>query len=269
MDSAPEEIVRHYESNDEGRRITTGLGRLELLRTQELLRRHLPDRPARIIDLGGATGVHASWLATDGHDVHVVDLLAHHVEETLRQGGGSGRITAEVGDARQLPVLDESFDAALLLGRLYHLTDRDDRQRAWAEARRVVRPGGVIFGAAISRFASLFDGLSTQFLFEPEFRKIAERDLSEGQHRNRTDRAEWFTTAFFHHPDELRAEAQDSGLEVVELVGVEGMAKWLPQLEDRWATPEGQETILFSARCVETEPTLLGLSAHLLIVTRR
>jgi len=171
--------------------------------------------------------------------------------------------------ARRLPVPDASFDAALLMGPLYHLTDPDDRRRAWAEARRAVRPGGYVVGAAISRFASLFDGLARQFLFDPDFRKTAERDLAEGQHRNPTDRPEWFTTAYFHHPHELRAEAQDCGLDVVDLVGVEGLANWLPQLEERWATPEGQETIMFSARCVEAEPTLLGISAHLLIVTRR
>ena len=116
------------------------------------------------------------------------------------------------------------------MGPLYHLTDRADRLLALREARRVVRPGGLIFAAAISRFASLFDGLVSGFLFEPQFRDIVVRDLAEGQHRNPTDRPDWFTTAYFHHPDELRQEAEDAGLQVVEVVGVEGLTKWLPQL---------------------------------------
>jgi SAM-dependent methyltransferase len=269
MEAVPEEIFRHYEAIDEGQRITHGLGRLELLRTQHVVRRHLADETSTIIDVGGATGVHASWLADDGHHVHVVDIIARHVAQASQASGRAGRITAEIGDARHLPVDDGTFDAGLLFGPLYHLTDRHDRLRAWAEIQRVVRPGGLIFAAAISRFASLFDGLARGYLFDPDFRRIVEADLTDGQHRNPTDAPHWFTTAYFHHPDDLRAEAEDAGLEVVELVGLEGMAGWLPDLADRWATDAGQETIMFSARAVETEPSLLGLSAHLLAVTRR
>ena len=268
MNRTPDEIVGHYEMTDEGRRITEGLGQLELLRTQEVLGRYLPQEPATILDVGGATGVHASWLAARGHTVHVIDLMPRHVAAASRLVVSPGRVTADVGDARELPVRDDSVDAVLMLGPLYHLTNRADRLRAWSEARRVVRPGGYIFAAACSRFASLFDGLARGFLFEPSFRRIVERDLLDGQHRNPDDVPHWFTTAFFHHPEELRAEAVAAGVDVVELVGVEGPAGWLPHLAERWSTPEGQEAILFAARSVETEPTLLGLSPHLLAVTR-
>jgi SAM-dependent methyltransferase len=264
----PAEVVEHYEQIDEDSRITQGLGRLELLRTQEIVRRHLPHAPLRILDVGGATGVHARWLAADGHAVHVVDPVPAHVEHVRGASGPGGRITAEVGDARALPVPDGGFDAALVLGPLYHLTDRADRVQALAEAGRAVRPGGLIFVAAISRFASLFDGLARGFLFEAGFRDIVDRDLGQGQHRNPTDRPEWFTTAYFHRPDELEGEAVSAGLEVVEVLGVEGLAGWLAQLDAPLDTEEGRATILFSARATEAEPTLLGLSAHLIGVAR-
>jgi len=253
----------------EGRRITEGLGQLELLRTQEVLGRYLPAAPSSILDVGGATGVHASWMAVRGHNVHVVDLMPHHVEAASRLGASPGQITAEVGDARALPLSDDSFDAVLLFGPLYHLTERDDRLLAWSEALRVVRPGGYIFTAAISRFASLFDGLARDALFDPAFRAIVERDLRDGQHRNPTDSPDWFTTAYFHHPVELREEAEAAGVEVVEVIGVEGLAGYLPQLGERWTNPDKKDVILFSAQAVETEPSLLGLSAHLIAVTRR
>jgi hypothetical protein len=95
-----------------------------------------------------------------------------------------------------------------------------------------------------------------------------ERDLREGQHRNPEHRPHWFTTAFFHHPEELRAEVADAGLEVLELVGVEGLAGFLPRLDRRWERDRDRELILWSARVVEAEPSLLGLSAHLLVVAR-
>jgi SAM-dependent methyltransferase len=269
MDRFPEEIVEHYDREiDEGQRITRGLGQLELLRTREIVRRHLPPAPSRVLDVGGGTGVHAAWLASDGYDVHLIDRVPRHVDQARRLALGRGRVTAAVGDARDLPAARANFDAVLLFGPLYHLTERADRGRALREAARVVRPGGVVFVAAVSRFASLFDGLAREFLFDPEFRPIVERDLREGQHRNPHHRPHWFTTAFFHHPGELRAEVADAGLEALELVGVEGLAGFLPRLDRRWENARDRELILWSARVVEAEPSLLGLSAHLLVVAR-
>jgi ubiquinone/menaquinone biosynthesis C-methylase UbiE len=285
MADALEEVRGHYQEDvDEGARLTAGPGPLELARTQEIVRRHLPPagpdsgdpdsgdpggRALRILDVGGGTGVHAAWLADDGHRVHVVDVVPRHVEQVQALATSQRAITAELGDARDLRAGDTSVDAVLLLGPLYHLTERDDRVRALAEARRVVRPGGPIFVAAISRFASLLDGLQRGFVFDPDFRRIVERDLREGQHRNPDRRPHWFTTAYFHHPDELPREAEAAGLEVVEVLGVEG-AGWLagPAL-DRWDDPAVRETILFAARATESEPALRAASPHLLMVTRR
>jgi SAM-dependent methyltransferase len=264
----PDPIVRHYENEiREEDRITTGMGRLELLRTQEILRRHLPDPPGEILDVGGATGVHASWLAADGYRVHIVDLTPRHVDKASADLGPLG-VTAEIGDARRLSAADASYDVVLLLGPLYHLVDRTDRVLALREARRVVHPGGIVAVAAINRFASLFDGLSQGFLFQPEFRAIVERDLRDGCHHNPDQHPNWFTTAFFHRPEELRSEIGDAGLDLIEFAGVEGIAHWLRHLSERWETGDGRETILFAARAVETEPSLLGLSAHLIAVAR-
>ena len=261
-------IRQHYEGIREEDRLTTGHHELELVRTRQILRRHLPPAPASIIDIGGGTGVHAAWLAEAGYQVHVVDLTPRHVELVTRLLGERGA-TAAVGDARQLDAGNASYDAALLLGPLYHLVDRDDRLQALREARRVVKPGGVVAVAAINRFASLFDGLARGFLFDAEFREIVGGDLRDGHHRNVQNRPHWFTTAFFHHPGELAKELVDAGLDLEELVGVEGMAEWMPHLETQWSTREGRQVIVEAAQGIEAEPTLLGLSAHLLAVGRR
>jgi ubiquinone/menaquinone biosynthesis C-methylase UbiE len=258
-------IVRHYESVREEDRISAGLGQLELLRVQNVLGRHLPSPPAEVLDVGGATGVHAAWLAERGFKVRIVDIAERHVELANRQLGAIG-VTAELGDARSLPVDADSVDVVLLFGPLYHLINRADRLTALREAYRVVRPGGVVALAAISRFASLFDGLARGFLFDAAFVPIVERDLAEGQHRNPDERPHWFTTAYLHHPDDLRAEIGESGLELTELVGIEGLAGWLPQLADRWDDPAGRDRILWSAQVVESDPATLGLSGHLLAV---
>jgi hypothetical protein len=178
-------------------------------------------------------------------------------------------VRARAGDARALAEPDDTYDAVLLLGPLYHLTEPDDRVRAWQEALRVARPGAPVFAAAISRFASLFSGLAYGVLFDPAFRAIAEHDLATGQHRNPDHVPEYFTTAYFHHPDEVAAEATAAGAEVLEVVGVEGLAAYQLQLSERWDDPAARDAILMSARAIESEPTLLGLSAHLLCVARK
>lgn len=265
--SVPDEVRDHYErAFDEERRIREGLGQLELLRSQEVIRRHLPDGRLHILDVGGGTGIHAEWLLADGHRVHLIDAVDLHVETAIAALWSHDGFSAEVGDARHLREEDDRFDAVLLLGPLYHLVERSDRLLAWSEAGRVVRQGAPVFAAAISRFASLFDGLARDSLFDPRFRAIVEQDLADGQHRNPAGEPEWFTTAYFHHPAELAQEAQEAGLSVRELIGLEGMAAWLPSLDSRWANPTDRQTILYSARAVEREPALLGLSPHLMVV---
>jgi hypothetical protein len=153
----------------------------------------------------------------------------------------------------------------LMLGPLYHITDRNERVGALVEAKRVLRSGGVVTAAAISRFASLLDGLVSGWLGDPAFDAIVERDLAQGQHRNPTNRAGWFTTGFFHHPDELRTEVEDAGFKIEGLFGLEGPG-WL--LWDRWDVPQDRENILRVARTVEQEPTVIGTSSHLLAFGR-
>jgi SAM-dependent methyltransferase len=264
------EIAAHYGGVDEGRRL--GPFDLERVRTWELLGRFLPPPPAVVLDVGGAAGVYALPLAERGYQVHLVDPVAGHVEQARRASQGQPAAPlagAAVGDARRLAHPDGGADAVLLLGPLYHLTERADRLRALAEARRVLRPGGVVAAAAISRFASTCDGLLRGYLDDPAFAAIVAGDLRDGQHRNPTGRPEWFTTAYFHLPDELGREVAEAGLRLEALLAVEGPAWLLPDVAGRLADPARRETVLAAIRAVETEPSLLGVSAHLLAVARR
>ena len=237
---------------------------IEFARTKELLQRHLPASPARVLDVGGGPGAYASWLVELGYDVHLIDPVPMHVERASEVA--AGRFTAVVGDARRLDVEPGSADVVLLLGPLYHLTDRRDRVQALSEAHRTLRSGGLVGVAAISRFASLFDGLFRRYISDPEFRAVTERDLADGQHRSPSGRDDYFTTAYFHHPSELEGEFRDAGLQFEGLYGVEGPAWLAPEI---WDDAQLREAALWAARAVETEPALLGLSAHLLAIGRR
>jgi ubiquinone/menaquinone biosynthesis C-methylase UbiE len=154
----------------------------------------------------------------------------------------------------------------MLLGPLYHLVDATDRSKALSEAFRVLRPGGVLFAAAVSHAASALDGLSRELFGDAEFVRIVERDLLDGQHRNPTDRLDYFTTAYFHRPDDLWREVADAEFEVAGLYGIEGPGWVLPDVGERCDDPKRREMLLHVARALESDESVIGASAHLMAV---
>ena len=268
-----EEILSHYTSSGyERERLSTRGGPLELLRTQALLERFLPAPPAVVFDVGGGPGVYAAWLARLGYEVHLVDFVPLHArmaQERSTEQRERPICSAAAGDARSLPFREDAADAVLLLGPLYHLIERDDRLLALAEARRTVRHGGPVFCAAISRFASVLEGLRNDLFADPEFVEIVKQDLATGQHRNETDKPLYFTTAYFHHPDELGVELLEAGLQHEGTFGIEGPGWLLRNLEQLLANESSREELLTALAWIEQEPSLIGASAHLLAVGRK
>lgn len=267
-----EAIAAHYASGYEADRLKQGTSQLECERSRELLGRFLPPPPAVVLDISGGPGAHACWLAARRYQVHLIDITPLHVE-LARQASArqpdAPLASIEVGDARALPWGSETSDAVLLFGPLYHLTDRADRVQALREARRVLRPGGILLAAAISRFASALDGLCRGFLKDPQFAEIVRRDLIDGQHRNPTGRPEYFMDTFFHHPDELRAEVAEAGFAATSVYGVEGPGWLLSDFDAWWDNGEYRDRLLRLARALETEPSLSGASAHVMAVVNR
>jgi len=212
--------------------------------------------------------VHALWLAGLGYTVDLVDAMPKHVAQAR---DGSDRADkplrdARVGDARALAHADASVDVVLMLGPLYHLIGVADRRRALEEALRVLRPGGVLVAAAIGRWASTGDGLMLGYLGEEPFPAIVAADVATGIHRNPGAHPGWFTTAYFHTPDELAGEVAAAGFEVDGPMAVEGPWPVHANLLDGAAK---QEAALAAIRRLERDPSVLGASPHLLIAGRR
>jgi ubiquinone/menaquinone biosynthesis C-methylase UbiE len=264
-------IRAYYDQAPEEVRLQVGPFQLEALRTRELIERHAPRPPATVLDVGGAAGAYAAWLTSAGYEVHLVDAVPRLVNEARRRSATLPRPIAscEVGDARALSFPTASADMVLLLGPLYHLTTAEDRARALGESARVLNSGGVLFAAAISRCASALDGLARDLFQDPRFTAIVEQDLRDGQHRNLTERVDYFTTAYFHRPEELRSEVVQAGLIVEGLYGLEGPAWMLPDFAERWADTRQRSDVARVARALESEPSILGVSAHLLAVARK
>ena len=264
-------IKAYYDSAPEEARLESGPSRLEELRSRELILRHVPKPPAVVLDVGGAAGAYAFWLAELGYAVRLLDATPRLIEVARKRNErAEHRLAAcDVADARALAEPDESAAVVLMLGPLYHLVDAADRQRALSEALRVLRPGGVLIAAGISRWASALDGLSRELLRDRDFAAILERDLRDGNHRNPTNRIDYFTTAYFHLPEDLRRELITAGFDVEGLYGVEGPAWILPDVGERLDDPERREILLRVARALESEPSIIGSSAHLIAVGRK
>ena len=266
------EATRYYALGLEAARLfRPGDGELERLRTQEILTRVLPRAPSVVVDVGGAAGVHALWLASLGHEVHLVDAAPLHVEQARQASATAARplASAELGDARSLRRPDASADVVLLLGPLYHLMERSERIAALAEAGRVVRRDGVVVAATISRFAPALVATNLGRIGNAGFRELAGRALREGVHSPPADMPAWFTRAWFHAPGEIAEEIAEAGLRHESTVAVEGPAWMSPTLADDLADPERRAALLDMLRRLESEPALLGSSAHALSIARR
>ncbi|MFH8480307.1 class I SAM-dependent methyltransferase [Streptomyces sp. NPDC018055] len=257
-------VMRFYGEtvNEDSRLRSSADGRMELARTQELLRRFLPPTPARVLDVGGGTGVHAEWLVRDGYEVTLVDPVPRHVETA------SAVCQAVVGDARDLPEPDDAFDVVQLLGPLYHLPDSADRQRALTEASRVAKPGGLVAAAAINRYASLFEHVTYAHLHSERIHNSVSKILETAVY----DGSRGFTLSYFHRAEELVMELVASGLEDVQVFGVEGPAWALVKTAEQQPGEGPTDALIASAmdaaRMAEPYPELLAASSHLLAVGR-
>ena len=161
---------------------------------------------------------------------------------------------------------DGGADPVLLLGPLYHLTERADRVVALREAHRALRAGGVGILIGICRFASAFDGLFAEHLADDLFARIGDQDLRDGQYRNPSQHFAYFTTAYFHRPGELRDEAVEAGFVHEHKLAVEGPGWLLRNVEEQCENPARRRRLFDLLRVLESEPSIIGVSAHVMAV---
>ncbi|NLG21906.1 MAG: class I SAM-dependent methyltransferase [Actinomycetales bacterium] len=253
-----DDVVSWYErSDDEAARLTGNPhSRLEALRTRELIARHLPEGPLDVLDVGGAAGAYAVWLAGLGHRVHLVDPVPRHVAAATRLDG----VTAALGDARALAEPDASQDAVLLLGPLYHLADPADRHTALVEARRVTRPGGRVFAAAIGRY-NVIGEFALNGLLTERYQEVLAHLVRTGENTDTVG----FPLGHAHTAEELAEEARAAGWQDLEVFGVEGPMGYAVDL----VAPERVDEVLghaqTAARMLEQDPRAIDLCPHLLV----
>lgn len=252
-------LEKFYSEGSEQERLSSC--KLEKDRTLQILKRFLPSSPAIILDIGGAAGVYAFLLAEMGYEVHLIDPIALHIQQAKDTAKNKKfKLSSySVGDARHLEQKDNSVDAVLLLGPLYHLIKEEDRYKALKEAYRVLKPGGILFSAAITRFASFMDAMHKKVVafksrvIENEFKTGIHEKISEG-----------FSFAYLHHPNELKEELQKNGFEKVTIRAIEGPVWDKHSIDALSENEEEWKKVLMFLEQIETEETILGASAHIM-----
>jgi SAM-dependent methyltransferase len=264
-------IQDFYAQEVEADRLDQEAFKLEGIRTKEIIERYLGSGRLEILDVGGGAGYYAFWLQEKGHSVTLVDLSPKNIELVKKYSAASG-ITLkkfETGDAIDLKFAEGQFDLVLLLGPLYHLTDRNDRIRALSEAMRVLKPGGILLAAIISRYASLIDGFHRDLVLDDQFYKILMNDLNSGLHVNNSGNPEYFTTAFFHTTSEIISEIDASGLQFDRLIPVESFGWMAPNFSEKQKNRDYMNKLLETIRSVERNEDLMPISPHLVAVAKK
>jgi ubiquinone/menaquinone biosynthesis C-methylase UbiE len=261
-------------TSDAVRTYYAGFGALEFAITCRTLALHLPP-DARVLDIGGGPGRYAIWLAQQGHRLVLADLspeLLAIAHAKIAQAGVNALVEEIVeADARDLSRwADESFDAALCLGPFYHLPDPEDRHQAATELCRVLRPGGLAFVALMPRYAFVRRTLAI-----PDERhhmarsKFVTQLLQEGVFVN--DIPGRFTHGYGVRPQEVAPFFERYNFATLALLAAQGIAPdvqgaLFELAESDPATYQAALDVIFSTA---SDPSILGMAAHLLYVGRK
>jgi S-adenosylmethionine-dependent methyltransferase len=235
--------------------------------TFRALTEFLPPAPARLIDIGGGPGRYAITLAERGYRVTLVDLSRGNL-------GLAKQKTAEAGiklddfihaNALDLSAFPEAgFEAGLLLGPLYHLHKLEERRNALEQACRLLKPGGLVFAAVITRFASFRDAATNGYTYVEDNPAYSEKLLATGIH----DSGDGFTDAYFATPEEVIPLGEDAGFTTLKLMGCEGLLAGREEHVNSLTGSAKQVWLDFNYRFAQ-EPSLLGASDHLLYIGRK
>ena len=275
-------VLAGYNAGIEKDRLRTGIGLIEFERTKEILLEKLPKPPAVIYDIGGAYGEYAWWLASVGYEVHLFDLSETNIKmsgELAAEYPGVKLASAAVCDARAIPRPDKSADAILLMGPLYSITEYEERILAIRESHRMLKDNGILFSAALTPYSVLVPRIALYRIDDTEKRRELDnpavlsaiaRALTDGCYWNPEKKiAAGLGSSHLHTAKALREELSRGGFDTASVHGVMGGAWLAPNLDALLENEETRETLMKTVRMLDTHEESIGLSGHLLAVSKK
>ncbi len=244
--------------------------RTEFAVTLRIFKDYLPPAPAKILDVGGGPGRYAIALAQRGYDVTLFDLSKNCLE-LAKQKAQEAQVKIEGfehGDARDLSrFVNQSFDAILLMGPLYHLLEEEERRLAIREARRVLKLNGIIFASFITRYAVIRWAAKEEPDWIIKYSERLEALLSSGALQKRPNDT-GFTSAYFACPAEIKPLMESEGFETLDLIACEGVVS---MIEDKIneLTGEAFDAWVELNYRLGKDPSVHGAAEHLLYVGRK
>jgi ubiquinone/menaquinone biosynthesis C-methylase UbiE len=241
--------------------------RTEFSVSLQALREFLPPAPATLIDIGGGPGRYALTLAEQGYTVTLVDLSPANLALAQQKDAEAASHLQAILQANALDLSSfpaESFDAALLMGPLYHLLEPAERLQALREAHRLLKPGGVLVAAFISRFAPLRDSSKAH----PEWLKDQPAAIEQLLTTGAVSGFPGFTDAYFAHPDEIVPLCQAAGFETLGRMGCEGVVAGNEQLINQLCAADFEQWAELNYR-ISQDPAAIGASDHILYIGRK
>lgn len=184
------------------------------------------DAHRQVLDVGCGTG-HLARTVAERHpaaQVQGVDLSPAYVDHARRHHAGEPRLAFAIGDACALDFADARFDAVLSMLVLHFVPQPE---RAVAEMRRVVRPGGVVAAAVWDARG----GFVANRLFWDTAAAVDPQAVAR--------RARNYTRPMTR-PGELARAWREAGLQDVQADTI-GIRMDFASFDDYWAPYEGQD----------------------------
>lgn len=261
------ELEEYYNKFNEEKRLNSRHGQVEFVTSMHYIHKYLhkfvaecgcSKQDIRILDIGAGTGRYSVPLAEEGYDVTAVELVKHNLGR-LRQKCPS--IKAYQGNAMKLSKFaDNSFDLTLLFGPMYHLHEKEEKQKALAEAKRVTREGGVILVAYIMNEYSVI----TYAFKEKNIKRALETGmLDENYHCTRAANP-LYSMVRLEDMDELNELV---GLQREKVIAADGAANYIRPFLNQLDEEEFEAFLQYHlATCERMD--LMGASAHTVDILR-
>lgn len=264
------DIELFYNRASEETRLDKGMGVFEFERIKSLVEKYIPTSSSKIIDIGGGTGKYSEWLAKKGHQVHLVEPVAKHIQIAENRANRlKNRFSVHLGEARKLEFPDNYADLIILHGPLYHLQKKEDRDLAICEAKRILKSDGIILGFAINYTASTLVGLLNGLIHKKPFFDMCKEELIRGMHNPPDDFPWLLAEAFYHKPEQLKDEFINQGLAYLNIYAVEGMA-WLDkEYFANMLNKKKRRTLMELIQVTENDSYLLPFSPHMMIAVQK
>lgn len=250
-------IERHYNKHPEDLRLLRRHGIVEFETTMHHLHRFLKEGQ-QILDIGAGTGRYSSALMAEGFQVKAVELVKRNIEAFLKR-----EPTADVvqGDARSMPFIDsDSADVTLLLGPLYHLFGDEEKLKALNEAKRVTKPGGLIFVAYLMNEYSILS-----YCFDED--RIGELLAKGFVDKDFHIRAKDDELYDYIRLEDINRLNEKAGLERVTIFSPDGAADYMRTRLNRMSDETFAHFIEYQ-KCISERPDLIGAGSHTVDVAR-